>query len=120
MNEADESLTCISNDDCDNADIEEHRKSFAELIIQLDNDDRNKSTPFYSGGSMSTYEACVRLVRLAVSLKIDKHGMHKLLKQRRHFFPSDCHLPKTVFRLLKMTGCDNRVKVSYSSSSVKR
>ena len=120
MNEVVESSTCISNDDCENTDIEEHRKCFEELVIQLENEDRNKPTPFHSRDSMSTHGACARLVRLAVSLMIDKHGMHKLLKQLRQFFPSDCHLSKTIYRLLKMTGYDNHVKVPKISPAVKR
>jgi hypothetical protein len=113
MNQAGkESFRRTSNDDHDNAEIGEHRKNLEDLIIQLESEDASKLTPFYSGGSMSVHEACVRLVRLAVSLKIDKHGMHKLLKQLRQFFPSDCRLPKTVCRLIKMTDGDNRVEVS--------
>ena len=81
MNQAGkESFRRTSNADHDNAEIGEHRKNLEDLIIQLESEDASELTPFYSGGSMSVHEACVRLVHLAVSLKIDKHGMHKLLK----------------------------------------
>ena len=113
MNQArKESFGPSPNDDHDNAEIGERHENLEDLIIQLESEDSSKLTLFYEGGSMSVHEACVRLVRLAVSLKIDKRGMHKLLKQLRQFFPSDCRLPKTVCRLIKMTGCDNRVEVS--------
>ena len=67
-------------------------ENIEDLIIELASEDSSTLTAFYSGGSMSVHEAWSRLVCLAVFLKIDKHGMQKLLKQLAEFVFQSCDI----------------------------
>ncbi|CAF1526050.1 unnamed protein product [Rotaria sp. Silwood1] len=79
---------------------------------QINNEDRNKTTPLYDGSPISVYDACVHLIRLTHLLNLNKNRLQMLLKELRVFFPSDCRLPKTVFMLFKLTDNDDRPQVS--------
>jgi hypothetical protein len=82
-----------------------------DFINKMDEEDKNKTTPLYTGCPISLYEACTRLTRLGHLLNLDKNGMQRLLKEIRFFFPSDCLLPKTIFMLFKMTDNEFRPQV---------
>ncbi|CAF1137226.1 unnamed protein product [Rotaria sordida] len=79
---------------------------------QINNEDRNKTTPLYDGSPISVYDACVHLIRLTHLLNLNKNRLQMLLKELRIFFPSDCRLPKTVFMLFKLTDNNDRPQVS--------
>jgi hypothetical protein len=83
------------------------------LVNQMNQKDKHKKTPLYYGSSISVYDACVRLIRLSQSLNLDKSKMQILLKELRFFLPLDCHLPKTVFMLFKMTDNDDCPQVCF-------
>jgi hypothetical protein len=83
--------------------LDEHEINIEDLIDQMEADNCNRKTPLYSGSPFSIYEACVRLINLTQSLNLDKSKTQNLLQEIRYFFPSDCRLPKTVFKLFKIT-----------------
>jgi hypothetical protein len=94
------------HDKSNDEQIDEYEMDIEDFIDRMDADDKNRKIPLYSGSPISIHEACTRLVRLIHLLNLDKSKTLTLLKELRHFFPIDCHLPKTVFRLFKITNND--------------
>ncbi|CAF1368595.1 unnamed protein product [Rotaria sordida] len=92
-----------SNQNFKEQELDEHEINIENLIDQIEADNFNRETPVYSGSLISIYEACVRLIDLTQSLNLDKSKAQNLLQEIRYFFPSDCRLPKTVFKLFKIT-----------------
>ena len=99
-----------SIDDTDTS-IEDTDTSIEDFINQMNEEDKNKTTPLYIGCPISVYEACMRLIRLGHSLNLDKKRIQRLLTEIRVFFPPDCVLPKTTFMLFKMTDNEYRPRV---------
>ena len=99
------------NNNFNNDEIDEYDMLIEDFIDQLDADNNNRTTPLYSGSPISVHDACIRLIRLAHLLNLDKNKTSVLLKELRNFFPSDCLLPKTIFRLFQITNIDHRPQV---------
>ncbi|CAF1508535.1 unnamed protein product [Adineta ricciae] len=103
-------------DECSESDeghkLDEHEINIEDLIDEIDIDDFNRKTPLYSGSPVSAYEACVTLINLTQLLNLDKTKTQLLLKEIRSFFPVDCHLPKTIYKLFEITGNTNIPQVS--------
>ncbi|CAF2176242.1 unnamed protein product [Rotaria magnacalcarata] len=96
----------------DDHSIDDTDTSIEDFINQMNEEEKNKTTPLYIGCPISVYEACMRLIRLGHSLNLDKKGIQRLLTEIRVFSPSDCVLPKTTFMLFKMTDNEYRPQVS--------
>ncbi len=96
-----------SNDNFNDEEVDEYEMNIEDFIDHMDADNLNRKTLLYSDSPISIYDASVRLVRLTQSLNLDKTKTSTLLQEIRYFFLSDCRLPKTVFRLLKITNNDN-------------
>ncbi|CAF4103056.1 unnamed protein product [Rotaria sordida] len=92
--------------------LDEHEINIEDLIDQMEANNFNRKTALYSGSPISIYEACVRLINLTQLLNVDKSKTQILLQEIRYFFPTDCRLSKTVFKLFEITNNINISRVS--------
>ncbi|CAF1941904.1 unnamed protein product [Rotaria magnacalcarata] len=63
----DSSSECIRNEnenDYDDHYIDDTDTNIEDFIDQMNEEDKNKRTPLYTGCPISVYEACTRLIRL--------------------------------------------------------
>ena len=106
-----EDITYGHSGGVEDTDTDASDTDIEDFIDQMSNENKNKRTPLYFGSPITTEDACIRVIRLANSLNLDKAKVQILLKELRAFFPPDCHLPKTTFMLFKMTDNDDCAKV---------
>ncbi|CAF3581970.1 unnamed protein product, partial [Rotaria socialis] len=67
----------------DDDSIDDTDTSIEDFINQMNEEEKNKTTPLYIGCPISVYEACMRLIRLGHSLNLDKKGIQRLLTEIR-------------------------------------
>jgi hypothetical protein len=105
-------------DNINTEQIDEYEVNIEDFMDQIDAESAIRTAPLYIGSPISVYDACQRLVRLTHLLNLDKKKTLVLLQELRNFFPADSRLPKTVFKLFKITNNDNlpQVRIIFISS----
>ncbi|CAF3926712.1 unnamed protein product, partial [Rotaria magnacalcarata] len=103
----------------DDHSIDDTDTSIEDFINQMNEEEKNKTTPLYIGCPISVYEACMRLIRLGHSLNLDKKGIQRLLTEIR--MTDNEYRPQVSVRCVEcgevlLKSNDAKCSISYDSN----